>query len=68
MKNLKILTAKSDIDYDRMTNNVEQLKELAAKVEDIKRNKQKKIEEREAAIKKREKKERKTEQTNRFLR
>ena len=68
MKNLKILTAKSDIDYDRMTDNVEQLKELAAKVEDIKRNKQKKIEEREAAIKKREKKERKTEQTNRFLR
>ena len=65
MKNLS--TAKS-LNYDGMTDNVDQMKELVAKVEDIKRNKQKKIEEREIAIKKREKKERKTALTNRYLR
>ena len=65
MKNLS--TAKT-LNYDGMTDNVDQMKELVAKVEDIKRNKQKKIEEREIAIKKREKKERKTALTNRYLR
>ena len=45
MKNLK--TASSTLNYDGMTDNVDQMKELVAKVEDIKRIKQKKIEERE---------------------